>query len=270
MKKLFLLVVCSFFTHTTFAQSERDQKIQKVQEKKSQRTNVNNNNYNQGYQNGYNNGINEGRWNNGWNRTPYYYNPYDVGYYPYWNVNRRWGGREYFMTTDSDLIQKNNSKPMRLSFGVIVEQDAFQSQMSPYIITGGKTFMVIQYHTTLPIIYPYYDNISTWEVEDWGDESAGNVETKGDFSIGAGRTMERFSPYMTVGITTRKIYNSYYDEFYVLSSESQNGIYLINQQILTNMSIRGGFLYHWNYLELIGQVRYDGRFGIGAGLGIKL
>jgi hypothetical protein len=75
---------------------------------------------------------------------------------------------------------------------------------------------------------------------------------------------------MTVGITTRKIYNSYYDEFYVLSSESQNGIYLINQQILTNMSIRGGFLYHWNYLELIGQVRYDGRFGIGVGLGIKL
>jgi Ni/Co efflux regulator RcnB len=270
MKKLLLIVVCVFFTHTTFAQSERDQKIQKVQEKKSQRTNVNNNNYNQGYQNGYNNGINEGRWNNGWNRTPYYYNPYDVGYYPYWNTNRTWDRHEYVMTRDSDLIQKNNSKPMRLSFGVIVEQDAFQSQMSPYIITGGETFMVIQYHTTLPIIYPYYDNISTWEVEDWGDESAGNVETKGDFSIGAGRTMERFSPYMTVGITTRKIYNSYYDEFYVLSSESQNGIYLINQQILTNMSIRGGFLYHWNYLELIGQVRYDGRFGIGAGLGIKL
>ena len=33
MKKLILLVVCVFFTHTTFAQSERDQKIQKVQEK---------------------------------------------------------------------------------------------------------------------------------------------------------------------------------------------------------------------------------------------
>ena len=29
MKKLLLLVVCVFFTHTTFAQSERDQKVQK-------------------------------------------------------------------------------------------------------------------------------------------------------------------------------------------------------------------------------------------------
>ena len=267
MKKLFLLVVCSFFTHTTFAQSERDQKIQKVQEKQSQRTNVNNNNtnYNQGYQNGYDNGVRNNRYS-----TPYYYNPYDVGYYPYWNINRRWDRREYLMTTDTDLIQRSNSKPTRLSFGVIVERDIFQSQMSPYIITGGETFMVIQYHTTLPLIYPYYDNISTWEVEGWGDRSEGNVETKGDFSIGAGRTMKRFSPYMTVGVTTRKVYNSYYDELYVLSSIGQNGIYLINQQILTNMSIRGGFLYHWNYLELMMQVRFDGRFGIGGGVGIKL
>ena len=235
MKKLFLLVVCSFFTHTTFAQSERDQKIQKVQEKQSQRTNVNNNNtnYNQGYQNGYDNGVRNNRYS-----TPYYYNPYDVGYYPYWNINRRWDRREYLMTTDTDLIQRSNSKPTRLSFGVIVERDKFQSQMSPYIITGGETFMVIQYHTTLPLIYPYYDNISTWEVEDWGD--------------------------------TRKVYNSYYNELYVLSSIGQNGIYLINQQILTNMSIRGGFLYHWNYLELMMQVRFDGRFGIGGGVGIKL
>jgi hypothetical protein len=56
----------------------------------------------------------------------------------------------------------------------------------------------------------------------------------------------------------------------VLSSSNQNGIYLINEQRQTNMSIRGGLLYHWNYLELLGQARYDGRFGIGMGIGIKL
>ncbi len=276
MKKLILLVVCVFFTHTTFAQSEREQKIQKVEQKRSN-TNSNTNsytnpntNFNQGYQNGYNNGYNDGRWNNGWGRTPYYYNPYDVGYYPYWNVNRGWDRRNYVMTTDSELLQKNNTKPMRISFGVLVERDNFQYQMSPYIITGGETFMVIQYHTTLPLIYPYYENIMTWEVEDWGDETAGNVETKGDFSIGAGRTMDRFSPFMTVGITSRKRYDAYYDELYVLSSMNQNGIYLINEQKLFNMSVRGGFLYHWNYLELITQARYDGRFGVGFGMGLKL
>lgn len=277
MRKLILLVVCVFFTHTTFAQSERDQKIQKVEQKRSNtnsntnpNTNSNtNNNYNQGYNNGYNNGYNDGMWRNR-NRTLYYYNPYDIGYYPYWNTNRRWDNRDYVMTTDNDLVRNNPSGPTRLSLGVLVEVDNFQSQMSPYIITGGETFMVIQYHMTLPLMYPYYDNIDTWEVEDWGDESAGNVVTKGDFSIGAGKTMDRFSPFVTVGVTSRKRYDAYYDELFVLSSRGQNGIYLINQQKITNMSIRGGFLYHWNYLELITQARYDGRFGIGMGLGLKL
>lgn len=274
MRKLILLVVCVFFTHTTFAQTEREQKIQKYEENQTKintnpNTNSNTNNYNQGYQNGYNNGYNDGMWRNRY-RTPYYYNPYDVGYYPYWNTNRRWDNRDYVMTTDNDLVRSNSSKPMRLSLGVIVEVDNFQSQMSPYIVTGGETFMVIQYHTTLPLIYPYYDNIAPWEVQNWGDESAGNVETKGDFSIGAGRTVDRFSPYVTVGITSRKIYDAYYDETFVLSGPSQNGIYLINQQKQINMSIRGGVIYHWEYVEVLGQLRYDGRLGGGVGIGLKL
>jgi len=272
MRKLILLVVCVFFTHTTFAQTEREQKIQKVEQKRSNTnsfTNPNTNpntNYNRGYQNGYNNGYNDGRWN----RTPYYYNPYDVGYFPYWNTNRRWDRHEYVMTTDPSLVARNDSKPMRFSMGVVVEQDVFQAQVSPYIITGGESFTIIQYHMTLPLLYPYYDNIATWEVEDWGDEGAGNVETKGEFSIGGGRTMDRFSPFVMVGIASRKRYDAYYDELFVLSSHNQNGIYLINQQRQVNMSMRGGLLYHWNYLELIGQARYDGRFGIGLGLGLKL
>jgi hypothetical protein len=174
------------------------------------------------------------------------------------------------MTTDNDLVRSNPKNPTRLSLGVLVERDMFQSQMSPYIITGGESFMIIQYHLTLPLMYPYYDNIATWEVEDWGDESAGGVEVKGDFSIGAGRTMDRFSPFVTTGITSRKKYDAYYDELYVLSSPNQNGVYLINEQRQINMSIRGGFLYHWEYVEIISQLRYDGRLGIGMGVGLKL
>ena len=265
--------MCSFFAHNTFAQSERNQKIQKVEEKRSSTTTTNttttttttNNNYNQGYRNGYNNGV----WNNR-NRTQYYYNPYEGGYYPYWNTNRRWDNRNYVMTTNSDLVRNNPKKPMRLSLGVMVESDIFQRQISPYIITGGETFMIIQYHMTLPLIYPYYENISTWEVEDWGDESAGGVEVKSDFSIGAGRTIDRLSPFITVGISSRRKYDAYYDELFLLSSKNQDGIYLINEQKQVNMSIRGGLLYHWEYLEIISQLRYDGRFGIGVGVGLKL
>jgi hypothetical protein len=264
MKKIMILVICVFFTYNTFAQTERERKIQKVEDNRVN-TNPNTNN-NREYQNGYNSGYNDGRWS----RTPYYYNPYTVGYFPYWNINRRWGHHDYVMTTDQTLINGNNFKPIRLSIGILVEMDIFQTQMSPYIIIGGKSFIIIQYHTTLPLNYPYYDNIETWEVESWGDESAGNMETKDDFSIGGGRTIGQFSPFITVGITSRKKYDAYYDDLFILSSRGQNGIYLINQQRQINMSVRGGLLYHWNYLELIGQVRYDGRFGIGVGLGIKL
>ena len=274
MKKLILLLVCVFFTHTTFAQSERDQKIQKVEEKRTytnsntnSNTNINtNNNYNQGYNRGYN----DGRWDNRNRRQYYYYNPYDDGYYPYWNTNRRWDNRNYVMTTNDDLIRNNSSKPTRLSLGVLMERDMFQSQLSPYFITGGESFMIVQYHMTLPLIYPYYSNIETWEVQDWGDESAGNVEVKGDFSVGAGRTIDRISPFVMVGITSRKRYDAYYDDTFILNTINQDGIYLINEQKNFNMSIRGGFLYHWEYFEIITQARYDGRFGIGMGLGLKL
>jgi len=270
-RNVVFLLVC-FLSSNLYSQTEKDQKIQKVQERRSQSIPINNstNNYNSGYQQGYSNGYNDSRGNSGWNRNPYYYNPYDVGYYPYWNVNRGWDGRNYVMTTDPKLTQKNNREPMRLSLGVILERDNFQYQMSPYIIMGGETFMVVQYHTTLPLLYPYYNNIETWEVESWGDGNAGNVETKSDFSIGAGRTVDRFSPFMTVGITSRKRYDAYYDDLYVLSSRNQNGIYLINEQKTINMSIRGGLLYHWNYLELVAQIRYDGRIGAGLGVGLKL
>jgi len=118
-------------------------------------------------------------------------------------------------------------------------------------------------------MYPYYDNINSWEVQAWGDESAGSVETKYDISVGGGKTIDRFSPFTTVGIAARKRYDAYYDETFVLSSVNQNGIYLINQQRQLNMSIRAGILYHWEFLELLAQARFDGRIGIGFGAGLR-
>lgn len=262
MRKLILLVVCSFFTHTTFAQIERQQKIQKYEERQSL-TRGSNTIHN------YNNGYNDGLWRNRY-RTPYYYNPYHLGYYPYWNPNRRWGNREYIITTDNDLVSRNTSKPTRLSLGVIVESDIVQNQFSPYIIIGGETFMIMQFHMTLPLIYPYYDNITSWEVQSWGDESAGTMQTKGDFSIGVGRTVNRISPFIALGITSRNIYDAYYDNTFILSGPLKNGIYLINRRRQVNMGIRFGMVYQWEYFELLGQIRYDGIFGGGVGIGLKL
>ncbi len=272
MHKIFVFVLLLALPIVSTGQSEREQKIRKVEESRTNNSPINspnNSNFNQGYQSGYQNGYNDGLWRNRY-RTPYYYNPYNVGYYPYWNTHRTWDRRDYVMTTDPNLLQSNNSKPFRLSFGFIAEMDYFQYQLSPYLILGGESFFIAQYHMTLPLMYPYYDNIETWEVQAWGDESAGRIETKTDFSIGGGRTINRFSPFATIGIAFRKKYDAYYDETFILSSVNQDGIYLINKQRETNMSIRAGVLYHWEFLELLAQARFDGRFGLGLGAGIKL
>lgn len=274
MRNLLLLVVCVFFTYTTFAQeTERQQKIRKVEESRT-RPSTNNRPTESG---------NRPYTNYNYNRPnsyygpyyrpvrPYYYSPYQWGYTPYWNTNRTWNRRSYIMTTNEDLIRSNsNRSPMRLSIGALAEVDNYLVTFSPYMVIGRQSFMIIQYHFSLPNQYPYYDNIETWEAVQWEDEYQGQEITKGEFAIGAGTTIEQFSPYIMIGVPVRRTYDTYIDETYVLSSPSMDGIYSINKQVQTNISLRGGFIYHWEVMEVIAQLRYDGKIGIGLGVGIKL
>lgn len=274
MKKLLILVVCVFFTYTTFGQTEREQKISKIKTNTSTNTGGNNNggsntgNNGNGYNHGYNHGYNQGFLNA--NQNFYYYNPNRIGVNPYWNTNRVWDGRTYVMTNDDNLIKKNKSEPIRLNMGVLFETDFSTYTYSPYLAIGREGFLLLQYHVSQVNDYPYYSNIETYEVIDWGDEFNKTIVERREFSIGYGKSVDRFSPFVMIGFPKVTTYDSYYDEFFVLSPESQDGIYSINKRITNPVSLRFGTFYSFRNLDFVTQIRYDGNFAVGIGLGFKL
>jgi len=271
-----VFLMCLLLTQFSYAQNNNEsgevqQKIRKVEERRSNTnsfTNPNTNpntNYNYQRPNSY--------YGPYYNRpvTPYYYSPYQWGCTPYWNPNRTWSRKSYVMTTDESLLRSNTQKPpIRFSLGLLTEADHELITFSPYLTIGRKNFMIMQYHFTVVEQYPYYNNIQTWEVMQWEDEYQGQTRTKGEFAIGMGTSVERLSPFIMIGFPTTRTYDNYFDETYILSSPSNGGIYSINEDKQTNISLRGGMIYQLEYLELIGQLRYDGNIGVGFGVGLKL
>ena len=200
---------------------------------------------------------------------PYYYNPYVYGYTPYWNPNRNWDGRDYIITTDNNRIQSQRN-PLRVSIGVLSEVTTQQPTISPYLILGGKTFLMTQYHWGGWNSFPHYDNIYQWEVEEWEDEFINTQTQRREFSIGLGTTIQRVSPFVGVGFPTITKWDIYMDETYTLSSPRDLGYYSINKRKQTKANIKLGMLYGWERFEGIVQLSLGDELRFGIGLGIKL
>jgi len=200
---------------------------------------------------------------------PYYYNPYVYGYTPYWNPNRNWDGRDYIITTDNNRIQSQRN-PLRVSIGVLSEVTTQQPTISPYLILGGKTFLMTQYHWGGWNSFPHYDNIYQWEVEEWEDEFINTQTQRREFSIGLGTTIQRVSPFVGVGFPTITKWDIYMDETYTLSSPRDLGYYSINERKQTKANIKLGMLYGWERFEGIVQLSLGDELRFGIGLGIKL
>jgi len=209
--------------------------------------------------------------------NPYYWSPNYRGTTPYWNQNRTWNNRTYISTNDESLT-KDSKPPIRFSVGLGFEADDQTVAFTPYMTLGRQSFMIIQYHLTDDNPNPYYDNIETWETQQWGDEYQGITVVRREFAIGVGRSIDRFSrtchggfsPYIMIGFPSIRTYDNYTDETYTLSSASNSGVYSINEQSRTKTSFRIGTLYRWHVVEVMTQIRYDGRIGFGAGIGLKL
>jgi hypothetical protein len=245
--------------------SERTQKQAKVIEQRTQSNpqwNPNNNTNN----------------NRPYNRPPqvyrpYYYNPNIYGYTPYWNPYRSWDGREYIITTDNS--KASPQPPMRVSIGVLSEVTTQQPTVSPYLILGGNSFLIFQYHIGGWNSYPHYDNIYQWEVDEWEDEPMGNPTQRKEFVIGLGTSYGRLSPFVGFGFGRETQWDAYKDETYTLSSLRDLGIYTINEDRNPSNSIKVGTLYGWDRWELMAQLSvpygsYNSGLRFGLGIGIKL
>ena len=256
---LFLLLL----TSPLYGQNtERAQKQVKVIEKRTQSrpTYTPNNNRNQNRQIPQNQRI----------YRPYYYNPIVWGYTPYWNPYRSWDGREYIITTDNSITSPK--PPLRVSVGVLSEVTTQQPTISPYLILGGKTFLITQYHFGGGNPSIYYNNIYQWEVDEWEDEFVKISQQRREFVIGLGTTIKRVSPYIGMGFPTITQWDIYKDETYTLSSQSDLGYYSINKEVRTKMNLKFGVLYGWDSFETLLQISSFGGDGlrIGLGIGIKL
>ena len=201
---------------------------------------------------------------------PYYYNPIVWGYTPYWNPYRSWDGREYIITTDNSITSPK--PPLRVSVGVLSEVTTQQPTIAPYLILGGKTFLITQYHFGGGNPSIYYNNIYQWEVDEWEDEFVKISQQRREFVIGLGTTIKRVSPYIGMGFPTITQWDIYKDETYTLSSQSDLGYYSINKEVRTKMNLKFGVLYGWDSFETLLQISSFGGDGlrIGLGIGIKL
>ena len=205
---------------------------------------------------------------------PYYYNPMVWGYTPYWNPHRTWDGREYIITTDTEKVSPR--PPLRVSVGVLSEVTTQQPSVGPYLTIGQRTFLILQYQWGGRNSFPYYDNIYSWEVEEWEDEFINEQRQRRELAIGLGTTIKRLSPFIGVGFPTITKWDIYEDETFTLSSPRDLGYYSINQRVDRRVNLKLGLLYGWEKVEGVIQVSaFEGlSFGdglrIGIGLGIKL
>ena len=253
----FLLIF--LFTNITYGQStERTQKQQKVIEKREQTQ-----------RSTPTNTILPPRPPRVRAYRPYYYQPQQWGYNPYWNPNRSWDGRTYILTNDTS--KTSPTPPLRLSVGVLSEVTTQNpNTFSPYLTIGGKTFLLLQYHYSLPNTIPHYDNIYPWEVEEWGDELMGTPMERRELVIALGTTHRRISPYIGMGFYKISEWDSFFDETYTLSSRSEGGLYTINERVYNGISAKVGMIYGFEIWEILTQISMGRELRIGIGIGLKL
>ena len=253
----FLLIF--LFTNITYGQTtEKSQKQQKVIEKRERSTPI--------ISNTPSNTIRSPRVRA---YRPFYYQPQQWGYTPYWNPNRNWDGRTYILTNDTS--KTSPTPPLRISVGVLSEVTTQQPSVGPYLTIGQRTFVIIQYQWGGWNSFPYYDNIYPWEVEEWEDRFIKEEGERREFSIGVGTTIQRISPFIGVGFPNITTWDIYEDETFTLSSPQDLGYYAINQRVDRRVNLKLGLLYGWERVEGIIQLSSFGDgLRLGIGLGIKL
>lgn len=236
MKKI-LLVVCMFLTYTTFAQSEREQKTQKVVERNNPQPRP-----------------------SGGSTSPVFITPqpnYGPYYNPYPNYygRNRWDDRRYYRNpriyTPAPVIVNRRNNQQMFAMGLIGSIMAnHPSTLGVRMTVGGKQMYLFGSFSLSPNNpYSHYDNITLLDVFVWGDEYKFDFNRTTTWDIGVGmRVNKHIYPTVSVGSTNVRTYMIHYDDLKVLSN---NGYYSINGSKNQIFSLTGGVDFHLNDYVII-------------------
>ena len=251
MKKFLILVVCVFFTYTTFAQSERDQKIQKRVERDTRPPRV----------------TTPSNPPVVVTPTPRYYNPYYSPYYnPYdpfrhnnWGYRSRYNRRRYSSgvylnpspVVTTPVRKSSQSDDVFFAVGIIgTFPTELPSTFGFRVSTGGDKIYIFgnfEYSPGNP--FSYYHNITLQDVTDWSDEYRETYSTNTKWDLGIGlKINDIIHPTLAFGSNRITDYLVYFDETKVLSS---NGLYSIDGGMFNRGSMTMGIDVHLEDVMII-------------------
>ena len=234
IKSIFLFLLFPLFL---FGQnSEINEKIAK----RNGSTGTQNNRYDYRYRppirHQYNPPIIYNRWN-----SPYIYSPwrYDINP-PQINNYYNYGGN-YSLNR-----QKSPSKSFENTLGITFPINKnYETGMGFYYSVGNENRFISTFKFPLTSFY-VYENISIYDVKRWNDRYIKTDRAFYEFTVGYGKEINDFVPYLGFGIVNYREYPQYFDEYYILGND---GYYNIMGKSITTPQISIGVLYNKDILN---------------------
>jgi len=213
--------------------------------------------------------------------TPYYINPLPNYYWDDWRfggwnrpqinnyyygttpIYRGGGGNTSIGATPTYKTPKTELKnTLGISFPI---NPNYEPAIGVYYSVGSEDVFIT--HCKFPLItFDYYDNITLWEVMNWGDMYLKTDKTFFEFTIGYGKKIKYITPYAGVGFVTIKEYPQYFDEYYILGTM---GRYNILGDVETRPQLTTGIMLNKGYFNANLGVSFVGVPNVSIGGGFN-
>ena len=278
MKRILLLLFL-LFSFTLFAQSEKEQKIQKKVESNQSSTSsssssssTNNSSSNWNTNNNWNN---NNHWNSRRYNNRYYYDPY---YYPNsrWGWNnprlRRYGRSNTYSTSNSSNLSNRIPRTYpKLILGLGVSSSIIYNRPATvggrFIAGNEKYYVFFGIERSQPNPYTFYDNIDLWDVLGWDDYVEDYYYSNNTYFGIAVHAGDNFYPHLSFGNVTSTRYLLCMDETFVLSSD---GNYTILGERKLTSTFGVGLDYKYNHLLFTSTLGLTGPNRLSLGINFTL
>jgi len=280
MKRILLLLFL-LFSFTLFAQSEKEQKIQKKVESNQSSTSSSSSSSSSSTNNSSSNWNTNNNWNNNnhWNsrryNNRYYYDPY---YYPNsrWGWNnprlRRYGRSNTYSTSNSSNLSNRIPRTYpKLILGLGVNASIISNRPATiggrFIAGNEKYYVFFGIERSQPNPYTFYDNIDMWDVFGWDDYVEDYYFSNNTYFGIAVHAGDNFYPHLSFGNVTSTRYLLCMDETFVLSSDGNYTI-LGERKITSTFGV--GLDYKYNHLLFTSTLGLTGPNRLSLGINFTL